>query len=298
MNLNLIKRNCPSCNEISKNNPEIFPATDPINNNEIIIKNWSGFYRNRVFFPYYRCNCGLLYNKIYLDNLSLSSLYENQKDNVIYDNLSLDLKTKKYYLNILFDELKNKKKDIKILELGADNGNFLNILRTALPNSELYAIEPNKNMRQNLLKLTNNIFENINELPDDQKFDLIVGIHVFDHIPKLNDYINLLGKKLNINGYIFGVVHNEKSILSRILKNRWPPYTLQHPHLFNHNSINNFFIRNNYKKIFIKRTKNFFYVGFLMTQLFLSLFKIKISIPKFFSIGLKLGNFSFLYKKK
>ena len=57
MKINLLERDCPICenNEIS-NIPEINPDLDPQFNEKIIENYWSGFFKEKVFFPYYRCN--------------------------------------------------------------------------------------------------------------------------------------------------------------------------------------------------------------------------------------------------
>jgi len=115
---------------------------------------------------------------------------------------------------------------------------------------------------------------------------------------EIDIYINELSKHLNKEGCIYGVAHNEKSTMTKVLKNRWPSYNLQHPHLFNFSTINLFFKRLKYKKLFIKKTKNYFSIGYLLKQLSIAILKKEINFPNLFSIGLKLGNFSFLYKKE
>ncbi len=296
MNVNLINRKCENCEKNFDILPELVPDIDPVTNKEIIIKYWTGFYKDNVFFPYFRCKCGFLYNKIFPDNKSLNNLYSNQKENIISGDYKLDIDTKKYYLQQLKKFLLIKKK-IKILEIGADNGNFLKLIKNINDDCEFYAIEPNQNMKKNINEITNKIFNNIDQIGNEIKFDLIIGIHVLDHIPDLNLYFKKLNNLLKKNGLIYGVVHNEGSWMSKILKTRWPALRLQHPHLFNHFTLNNFFTKYNFEKVYILRTKNFFNIGFLLNQLILKIFKIKISLPNFFSVGLKLGNFSFLYKK-
>ena len=298
MMINFEKRNCPICKDIALDIPEINPDIDPRSNEEVIKKYWAGFHKDNVFFPYHRCKCGFLFNKVFPDQQSLQKLYSDEKDNVIHGDLDLDLKTKKYYLRQLNLHLTDIEKKYCILEIGADNGNFLKLLKKIYKNSDIYAIEPNLNMKKELGVVTKNIFNSIDEINKIQKFDIIIGIHVFDHIPNLNEYFMKLNELLNSSGFIFGVVHDEKSLMPRIFKHRWPIYRLQHPHLFNHISLNRFFSKYNFKKIFIKKTKNFFNIGYLVNQLFLSLFKLKIRMPTLFSVGLKLGNFCFLYKKK
>ncbi len=296
MQINLINRNCQSCEKNFETSPELIPDIDPVTNKENILKFWTGFTKFNVFFPYYRCKCGFLYNKVFPDNDSLINLYSNQKENIIAGDYKLDIETKKYYLSQLQKFL--LKKNIKVLEIGADNGNFLKLIKNFNNDCELYAVEPNLNMTKNINLIAKKTFNNIYEINNETKFDLIIGIHVFDHIPQLNTYFNKLNNLLKENGLIYGVVHNENSFLAKILKKRWPALRLQHPHLFNHSTLNNFFIKFNFEKVYIKRTKNFFSFGFLIDQLVLKILRFEISFPKLFPVGLKLGNFSFLYKKK
>ena len=298
MKINLKKISCPICKNPALEVSEINPDIDPISDEKTIEKYWSGFHKDNVFFPYHRCSCGFLFNKKFPDNESLQILYSDEKDNVIHGDLELDLKTKKNYLSKLNFSITDLDRNYNILEIGADNGNFLKLLKKIYKNSDLYAIEPNLNMKKDLSQVTKNVFNSVDEISINQKFDIIIGIHVFDHIPNLNEYFNKLNEHLNPSGFIFGVVHDEKSLMPRILKHRWPIFRLQHPHLFNHISLNNFLSKYNFNKIFIKKTKNFFNIGYLINQLFLSLFKLKIKMPNLFSVGLKLGNFSFLYQKK
>ena len=300
MTINLINRNCPICLEITEAKTLIIPDLNPEGNNEIIQKYWSSAENDNknIFFPYSRCKCGLLYNKIYPDDKSLNNLYSNQNDNVISGDISLDLKTKKEYLSQIDKIVFKNSSKLKILEVGADNGSFLKLIKERHTDCELYAIEPNNNMHKKLEEITEKNFNNIDEIGNEIKFDLIIAIHVFDHIPSLNEYFQKLNMLLNPEGSVFGVVHNEKSLMSRILGDRWPAYRLQHPHLFNHNSINLFFSTFSLNKMFIKRTTNFFSLDFLLKHLVMAIFKRTIKFPKLFSIGLKLGNFSFLYSKK
>jgi len=298
MKINFIKRNCFLCKNSKKLNLEIYPDINPKFNRKIIKKYWSGFFKDNVFFPYYRCRCGFLLNKFFPDEKSLNKLYSDQNDNVIYGDLKLDLKTKLYYLNQLKKFIPDVNKNYKILEIGADNGNFIKILSKKYQNSDFYSVEPNVNMQNNLKRITKKNYTNIYQIKKNLKFDLIIAIHTFDHIPQLNDYFERLLKHVTDFGLVFGVVHNESSYMAKLFKKKWPIFRLQHPHLFNYKTINDFFTKYKFKKIFIKKTKNYFNFGFLINQFFFSIFKIKINFPNFFPIGIKLGNFSFLYKKR
>ena len=296
--INLINRNCPICIKKTETTIAVMPDINPEKEIEIIKKDWSTPENKiNIFFPYSRCECGLLYNKIYPDDKSLSTLYSNQKDNVISGEIVLDIKTKNKYLQQIDRVIYDKSKQLKILEVGADNGSFLKLIKEKNLDSRLYSIEPNHNMHEQLKDITEKNFNNIEEIDNSLKFDLIIAIHVFDHIPNLNQYVQKLKSLLNTNGKIFGVVHNERSLMTKILKTRWPAYRLQHPHLFNHDTMNLFFNSIDFDKIFIKKTTNYFNLDFLLKHLIMALFKVKIKLPKLFAISLKLGNFSFLYKK-
>ena len=299
MNLNFTELNCSICKSAIKSPPLITPEINPMNDLEIKKTNWSNLEKitkKRIFFPYYRCKCGLLTNKNFLNRSSLKYLYSDMKENIhANDTENNDLKTKLGYLNQIKDVLTQQKKDFNILEIGPDNGSFQKLISEYIDKSKLSVIEPNKRMHSKLKKNCNFIYSDIKKLPKNKKFDLIIAIHVFDHVPNFVDFLKILRSKLKSNGLIYGVVHNEKSMMAKVLKKKWPAYCLQHPHLFNENSLNFAFKKLKFKKKFIKKTINFFNLGFLLQHLFTALFNVKIKFPSCFPLGLKLGNFAFLY---
>lgn len=291
--------NCPTCHSKINSDPVIIPEIDPSFEIAIKKKMWRGLSEKKIFFPYYRCKCGMLTTKTFINDKTLKYLYSDMHENVFRDdNKNNDIKTKKSYLAQIQKFLNRPKKNLNILEVGADNGNFLKLMIGSNSNINFTVVEPNKRMHKKIKLLTKNIYKDAKQIPRNEKFDLIIAIHVFDHIPNLIDFLKRIRRRLKKGGYIYGVVHDEKSILAKILGNRWPGYSLQHPHLFNSDSINHLFKRLNYDKYFIIKTINFFNLGFLLQNLFIALFKKRIRFPSLFPIGLKLGNISFLYKKK
>jgi SAM-dependent methyltransferase len=291
--------NCPACQSKIDGNPVVIPEIDPSHKNNIKKKMWKGLSKKKVFFPYYRCKCGMLTTKTFINEKALKYLYSDMEENIYKnDNKNNDIKTKKSYLSQIKKFLNPHKKKLNILEVGADNGSFLKLIKEFNSNINSTIVEPNKSMHKKLKLFTKNVYKDIKQIPRNEKFDLIIAIHVFDHIPNLIDFLKKIGRKLKKGGYIYGIVHDEKSIMAKILGKRWPAYSLQHPHVFNPNSINYLFESLNYDKNFITKTINFFNLGFLLQNLFTVIFKTKINFPSFFPIGLKLGNFSFLYKKK
>ena len=69
-------------------------------------------------------------------------------------------------------------------------------------------------MTKNINLIAKKTFNNIYEINNETKFDLIIGIHVFDHIPQLNTFFYKLNHLLIEYGLIYGVVHNENSFLA------------------------------------------------------------------------------------
>ena len=85
MNLNFTELNCSICKSAIKSPPLITPEINPMNDLEIKKTNWSNLEKitkKRIFFPYYRCKCGLLTNKNFLNLSSLKYLYSDMKENI------------------------------------------------------------------------------------------------------------------------------------------------------------------------------------------------------------------------
>ena len=293
---NFKKRNCPLCSS-EKTEEVIFPDISPDNSFEKIDDYWRGFYKDKLFFPYSRCNCGFLFSKKYLEDKHLKKLYSSMEDNIYSGDVETDHITKDKYIDKI-NSIIFQKKISSVIEIGADNGSILKKLREKNPNiKRCVAVEPNKKMHNILKNVSNSVYNDISEVSDDDKFDLIICIHVLDHIPNISEYIVKISNLLNKNGYVFGVVHDESSKLAKILGKRWPAYCLQHPHLFNPNTIQNLFRKINMEKISIFKTINSFKIGYLISQLILAIFKKNIKCPDLFNINLKLGNIGFIFKK-
>ena len=163
---------------------------------------------------------------------------------------------------------------------------------------DIDVIEPNQNMKMVLENTFSNYYEKIEDIDSSVKYDLIIAIHVLDHVSDLNEFINKIQVLLKKGGKLMVVVHNERSLLSRVLGKRWPAYCLQHPHLFNKDSLKSVMEKHNLQSLDIKNSKNYFQIGYLLHHIFLAVFRLKVRFPSFFSIGLKLGNIMSIFIKK
>ncbi len=102
----------------------------------------------------------------------------------------------------------------KILDYGCGNGAFLEYLRKK-SNFDLYGYEPNIKLQLENIHTYNNI-NDINE-----KYDIIMLWHVFEHIENRNEILSFLRKKLTPNGVLIIAIPNFNSYDSYYYKNYW-----------------------------------------------------------------------------
>ena len=120
--------NCSICQSKINKEPVVTPEVNPITDIKIKKKLWTNLLNKRIFFPYYRCECGLLTNKYFIEGKTLKHLYSDMKDNVhLSDDINNDIKTKKNYLRQIQIILSDQRRKLNVLEIGADNGSFLKL---------------------------------------------------------------------------------------------------------------------------------------------------------------------------
>jgi hypothetical protein len=178
--------------------------------------------------------------------------------NLVGDEQKIVEKTHEGYVKHI---KKNLRSANSLIELGADLGLVTGPLVKHFKINYGILIEPNIDVRTELMDSVGNKagFEVVNYLSDiknDQVHDLFIGVHVIDHLLEPLQDLNLIRKKMKIGGKLFIVVHNQKSLLAKIMKSKWPPYCLQHPQIFDNKSIKNLLENSGYTNIRIKRTVN------------------------------------------
>jgi hypothetical protein len=202
-----------------------------------------GIRNEQVFFSYYRCqNCLLLFCPYYFSSTQLDSLYAEMPDNLLGAEKSVAERTQIGYFRWI---KKNIRKNIEsYLELGPDIGLITGAVVRDMNPKSLILVEPNILMHGKLQSLETNknsikLARNLADVKY-QNVDLTIGIHVFDHLIDPLEQLNSIFRMTTSNGYIGIVVHDESSILRRILGQKWPPFCLQHPQIYNKKSIENF----------------------------------------------------------
>ena len=255
----MISRNCPICGAgagksviKSKNSAEnLFFAE--------LSKNFVGLRADQTFFEYKRCTkCNLCFAPRYFSADELELVYKNMPPNLVGDDQKIVEKTHEGYVKHIKKNLHSAK---SLIELGSDLGlvtgpvvKHFNVMNGIL-------IEPNLDVRSELIKLVENkagfeVVNYLNEAKSDQKFNLFIGVHVIDHLLEPLKDLNLIQNKMISGGKLFIVVHNQKSLLAKIMRSKWPPYCLQHPQIFDKESINNLLINSGFTNININRTVN------------------------------------------
>lgn len=295
-------RNCPMCDtaiigkpEISSNNPAEKMNFSSVRDYFIGIRN------EQTFFSYYRClNCDLLFCPYYFSDAQLDSLYADMPDNLLGAEKSTAARTQIGY----FKWFKRFVSDVDTyLELGPDLGLISEEIISHYKPSKSDLIEPNVAMHLVLQELSSSgseveVFRNLDECAATQ-IDLTIGIHVFDHLLNPLDQLTRLNNQTQVGGYIGIVVHNESSILRRLLGTKWPPFCLQHPQLFNRESLTGMLQKAGFEHVSIARSTNHFrinHIGALAIDV--------MGLPKFlkrvlpnWEVPISLGNQISIFRK-
>lgn len=291
------QRSCPGCESISSGDVEVRAKLNPVDlTMEEVIPYWNGFYKEKIIFPYERCNnCGLLFSPVYFTELQLSKLYRQMPPNMeLVPRDSLE-RTQKGYYELVRNEINDGG---AYLEIGADIGLFTINCIKANKFNEYWLVEPNVAVHGELMKLE--VGSKCTIIKDMQSLSPVPNktvsfasmIHVLDHLTDPVSTLIEIRKKMTEDSRILIVTHDESSFLRRMLKARWPAFCLQHPQLFNKASIEVMLKRSGYKVTKQLGTSNEFPISFLFKQAIWA-FGLKVErVPDFFgwTLSLPLGN--------
>lgn len=185
---------------------------------------------DRLTFTWIRCeDCGLLRaSPVY--NLDLESLYSEST----FDYESMVEPLTRTYLNVIkksFNTFDSK----SVLEIGGGNGFILDAL-SEIGLTDFLEVEPSHHAFSKASELVKEKFLLAmfdNNLILDKKFNLIISFHVFDHLADPLNFLKVSASLIKDGGKIVLVMHNEKSISTRILRRKSPIFDLEHRYLFN-----------------------------------------------------------------
>ena len=236
-----VARTCPACGELapagrSEVRARVPPGT--LSLDEFTLA-WASSSRNDCFFDYCRCGtCGLLYNTEYADPSVVDSSYSHMDDNTAGVPRELLTATQRRYLEALEDLAPLEG---TYLEVGPDVGLATQLAVEKGSLTKVVLVEPNRACYADLKRITtttnSEIVASVSDLDDSVQADRLVLIHVLDHLTHPREILETLRQRTAKGGLILVVVHDESSLLRRILGRRWPPFRLQHPQLFSRQTL-------------------------------------------------------------
>ena len=237
MQYDWIVRTCPNCASNSVSNTPVAKSARPAESMTFaeVKANFVGLRSDQIFFSYYRCKeCDLLYAPKYFSETQLAELYQEMPDNLMGEDKATVSKTQSGYVNWLSKKVSYID---NYLEIGPDIGLVAGEVQNRFKVQRLVMIEPNKSvyndLKENLSNSRVEVYGYISELESGDKFDLMAGIHVYDHL--LDPVKDLVEMRAHVADHanLLIVVHDEKSVLRKAMKSKWPPFCLQHPQLYN-----------------------------------------------------------------
>ena len=295
----MLKKICPIC-DTDNHSKKIYEKNLPSEKEKI---NYSGRKKpDGYHYEMVRCiKCSLLY---------ASSIYEEELTDTLYEKSDFPYAQeleglKKTYGNCLknIENLISKKENF--LEIGCGNG-FL--LEVALDQGwkNVIGVEPSieaiKHAKSSIKeKIVHSSFKP-NKF-EKNKYDLVFFAMVLEHVPNVNEFLSEIFKILNSDGVVFGICHDERHLLSRLLKNKHPIINDEHNYVFGKDTLEKIFLKNKFRNISINDLKNYYTVDYWLNMAPISdIIKkpLKLILKSFSgdgNIGFKAGNIFLVGKK-
>ena len=297
------KRNCPICDmDTHSEIPEMASPKRAENLSWEQVKDlFVGLREEQSFFSYYRCtNCGLLYCPWYFSDQQLEILYSEMPDNLMGEDKSVISKTQSGYVKWL----SKRATASNFMEIGPDIGLVSSAVDDTFDISESYLVEPNLAVHNQLSKsmpkaLNVNVVEYLNQIATANS-DLVVGVHVYDHLLHPVKDLKELRSKSASNSNLVIVVHNEKSRLRYLMKKAWPPFCLQHPQLYNPKTLGLLLEKSGWQLVEVNKSTNW-YKARHFAEMGLGVLGLPKGLSRIFpsiEIPLKLGNMISISKAK
>jgi hypothetical protein len=292
-----LSRTCPICGSKPPAKPEISSSVPAETKSfESLVPYWNGFFKDKVFFSYYRCEtCGLLYTPVFFSGPQLQLLYAQMPPNMDIVPITSLERTQRGY----FDTMKSAVSlEGGFIEVGPDVGLFTKNCVKDGRFDRYWLFEPNRDVERILsstmgeakFHIIHDMF-GFSQVPDGAA-SVAVMVHVMDHLLDPVSTLRELKRKLAPRGNVMLVTHDEASLLRRVIGWKWPAFCLQHPEIYNLKTMRKLFEAAGYEVVKQAKTVNYFPVSFLLKQLLWALGLRIDAVPSFgqIAIGLKLGN--------
>jgi SAM-dependent methyltransferase len=301
----LRRHRCPFCGQLTSRSPRKVASIPPAEtiSAEEHGRFLSGYTSHRVFFTYVECEeCSALFCPIFYNQDQLNRLYAHQPENMAEASLEGRKRTQHGYARMLMGYAPAHG---NFLEIGADIGLFAGVCAQSGLFNKMFLYEPNLLVHAELAQRLAGRDITINHesfSPADvpaASVSAAAMIHVLDHILDPVALVREIRDVMQPGGLLLVVVHNSQSLLARILGRRFPPFTLQHPHLFSPKSLTRLLASAGLECVGIKNTTNYFPVTHF-ARAALSILGLKPDILPAWDrplIGLQLGNIAAIARK-
>ena len=290
-----VTRNCPCCGT-NGGSSEVAsaPRAETLSLDELR-PHWRGLFKEKVFFTYARCGeCGILYAPHFFDEQQLADLYSAMEPNMdIVSSDAIEATQRSYFE----DATRGLETAGSFLEIGPDVGYLVGLAADQARFDRFYLYEPNRSVHDDLVKAAkgrpHTISADMTDLSavPEGSVALAFMVHVLDHLLDPRAMLEQIRSKLKPNGRLAIVTHNERSLLRSVMGKRWPPFCLQHPELYNPESITQLLNSADFRRVEVRRSKNYFPLAFMARQAaYTAGLKIdRLPLPKTV-LGLRLGN--------
>lgn len=178
----------------------------------------------------------------------------------------------------------------KILEIGPGPGIFLKELRE-MNFQSVMGLELNPYALDEMHKAGIHAVQGtINNLPREEKYDLIVMLDVFEHILSPEEFLKDLKEHLNLNGLLLITTPVTDSLLCRFSGKNWVSYKIpEHFLLYNRAALKNMLAKSGFHIVSMKSTIQYVSLRFILKRIhtlsgIFRLFPILSNIPGFLSV--------------
>lgn len=208
--------------------------------------------KDRYGLPYdlILCKCGLSYQKKRLNKESLFDFYKNHYYkiyalNSIENYHKQEFEQGKVIWNFIKEFTKNR--ELKILEVGSGASGILKFFKNKGFN-KIIGLELDPNYVNYSINIGIDTIQGDISTLVDNKFDLIIYNHVFEHLNDLNNELLMVQDKLSKNGLLYievPSIHKLKDYYYNVKKF----YQNAHTYNFSEKTLENLLIKNSFKAL-------------------------------------------------
>lgn len=211
---------------------------------------------DRQHHRFVRCgNCELIFSNPILSPSKILKLYLDSTFDYQTESEYLK-KTYGRYLKKTFKREKRKK--LKLLDIGCGNGFFLEEAKT-MGIENVYGVEPGKATVKKApkwlqKKIKVGLFEKNSYRQS--SFDIICCFHTLDHIIDPNAFLQEVYSTLKKGGKALFIVHDTNGLSVKLFGEKSPIFDIEHIYLFNRRNLAKLFSKNKFKNIQTFSVKN------------------------------------------